>query len=375
MDINYHYYTVKTLAAYAGFDAETAQYIAYFSQLVDDYILHSPFTVDTRPPDFFVKNRLARKVKAGKGTDRWAFLPCATGFDVLRTVSAGYRLHTLMPFHFIMPREYKPHENTERSLYRCVSANRGDQLPINQLMRQSLSKASPEDKSSLMALGMLLHTFADTYAHEGFSGFKGWENDSYIHEMRCHLPPHDTMAEVESTVLRALPDIGHAKVGLAPDMCGCQITLFAKRTEKGPLEPFILRDNTVFFADCSRRILDMLCAVNKKTPFDDSRWSGLQNKLAEAQSHRGKNKGENWAGVFPHISYIYQKDEFISIQPEPPRHDKNELLTYTVSDDFYRYNEAAYRHTHAVTGVYVEQSRYAQLAAYLRFRGIARRTP
>ena len=31
-----------------------------------------------------------------------------------------------------------------------------------------------------MQLGMALHTYADTYAHCGFSGLEGWENKAVI---------------------------------------------------------------------------------------------------------------------------------------------------------------------------------------------------
>ncbi len=42
MNIDFHYYTVKTIAFYAGFSLEEAQDIAFYSQYVDDYNAYTP---------------------------------------------------------------------------------------------------------------------------------------------------------------------------------------------------------------------------------------------------------------------------------------------------------------------------------------------
>ncbi|MCL2605278.1 MAG: hypothetical protein FWD90_12430 [Defluviitaleaceae bacterium] len=375
MNINYHYYTVKTLAVHAGFSPRDAQYIAYYSQYIDDFIMHSPFILDREPPAFFIENGLAKKLRAHK--PRWAFSPCATGINAVRTLSSGYRLTALMPFHFIMTQPYNSlHKNAERSLYRCVTANRGGNLLVNRLVEQA-------SRSHLMNLGMILHTLADSYAHEGFSGFQGWENASYVNE---------GMTNTESAFYRALPSIGHANAGSVPDDCGLFIDIFAKKTEKGSFESFIRRDNTAYFADCSRRILDILCAVNKKDPFGDREWYALQTKLAEAQSGEREHNIQNaWENTFPHISYSYKKDEFINIRLDIQRHDEGLLqklkikaddlhnsyseegdrgrlssitLAQSADDEFFRFNEAAYCHVRAVTGEYSTRGHRTQLEAY-----------
>lgn len=333
--------------------------------------MYSPFILETQPPDFFTENSFACKLRNNKG---WAFSPCTTGINMMRTFSSGYRLMTLMPFHFIMPKPYNLlHKNAERSLYRCVTANRGKDLLINRLMDKALI-----GKPCFMSLGMLLHTFADTYAHEGFSGFAGWENASYVHE---------GMKPSEAAFYRVLPSIGHANVGSIPDLCGLTIDLYAKRNEKSAFESFIKRDNTCYFADCSRRILDILCAVNNKPPFGNQQWDVLQTRLAQAQ-----NSGD-WSNLFPSITYEYQKDEFVKIELEVHEHDAGVLgklkikaedlrdvyseesdrarvaaLTraFHVNDDFFKFNETAYRHVLSVTGDYCTLSHRTQLAEYCR---------
>ena len=46
MDINFHYYTVKALAVYAGFSEEYSQLIAEYSQFTDDYSLRGTLSVN-----------------------------------------------------------------------------------------------------------------------------------------------------------------------------------------------------------------------------------------------------------------------------------------------------------------------------------------
>ncbi|MCL2363098.1 MAG: hypothetical protein FWC71_00360 [Defluviitaleaceae bacterium] len=373
MKRDFHYNTVKVLAVHAGFSVQDAQYIAYFSQQVDDFIMHAPFITDSAPPPFFIENRLARKLRIRR--NRWVFLPCTTGINMLRTLSSSYRLHTLMPFHFIMPRPfYTLNKNAERSLYRCISANRGEHLLVNQRVKDIVQQMRTED--FLIALGITLHTFADSYAHEGFSGFQGWENAAHVHA---------GLRSSESLFFRTLPSIGHANAGSLPDECTAKIEIHAKRTEKSPYEPLIVRDNAVFFADCARRICDILCMANQKSPLNNSEWGQLSENLTTAQTHN------TWEKTFPGITFAYKKNEFLRIRLETLRHDAgllNDLeinpdglhdvycenadrarfaaltLAHHVNDDFFRYNEAAYRHIHAVIGEYSAHTHRTHLAHY-----------
>lgn len=73
MDINFHYYAVKTLAIHAGFDEECAQIIARYSQFVDDFTIYKTMVLDNVPT--FARH-LAKPYKG-----KWLFTPVTTGFD------------------------------------------------------------------------------------------------------------------------------------------------------------------------------------------------------------------------------------------------------------------------------------------------------
>jgi len=419
MRVNYHYYTVKTLAHIAGFDDDTAQFIAYFSQYIDEFIMHEPFVVEGKPPEFFIQNGLARELY----NHFWIFLPCPTGVNMTRTTSRNYQMHTLMPFHFIMPSVLTElPEASDRSKYRCRAANESDDLLIHRLMKKVTGAVNVRDKSSLMALGMLLHTFADTYSHCGFSGFRGWENRAYVSSL-IYKSPHiqdsfflNRMRERIKKYLIGrrkhsnsmnlflhlfygrLPSIGHAKVGLVPDCCECEIAIYAKETREGERKPLIDRDNSDFFGDCSRRILNILCDVNGRPPPGNDEWKGIRERLAHAQTIRDQGKHRinrrKWSKVFPEVLYHYNKREFIDIKLAPlNRHNgislglKKELelefkkrglsdiysgkgdqaraafpmVAKDVSEWFYTFNELAYRHVFRVTGEHASAGDFEQM--------------
>ena len=95
--------------------------------------------------------------------------------------------------------------------------------------------------------------------------------------------------------------------------------------------------------------------------------------------------------MFPEITFSYQKDEFIKVKLELIRHDTAILkymklkpedlqnihseagdqgrisaltLAHNVSEDFFRFNEAAFRHVRAATSEYCTRSHHTQLDIY-----------
>ena len=418
VNINYHYFTVKTLAHYAGLNEKAAQYIAHFSQQVDNFIMNSPFITVDEPPDFFLRNGLAHQY----GKNKWVFSPCPTGINAMNSVSHNYQLHTLMPFHFIMPKPYHTMpKNTDHSLYRCLPAGDSDSLFINELMAEALRNVKLDDEAWLMEFGMLLHTYADTYAHCYFSGFHGWENESYVSKMehKQETAPfvftgflsrlNDTciagifekpsgtaaMSPAEITFYRSLPSIGHGNVGHAPDCCDCDISLYTKKDRDSPLTPFIERDNTAFFEDCSKRIYILLCQAAGHTAPDEEAWTELNTKIKRVHSLREppnqKAMQKNWSAEFPDVRYSYDKSEFMKPRVELLHKDQslinklgckeNDLtdifseqgdqaragclvLVREISGGFYRFNELAYRRVYAATGEYSSTGNTEQLSAY-----------
>ncbi len=317
MNISYHYFTVKVLAVRAGFREEEAQIIAYYSQMVDDFVLSHRIIVGEMPPDFFVENGLAWEL----GNGSWGILPCPTGINFIKSVSHGYQRHTLAPFHFIPPCQLEAMESRPdftRLDYRCVCAGEREDLLIHDIVGEAARSAKNERTvKNLMRLGMTLHTYADTYAHCHFSGFHGCENEALISKAYNKRTGAEAVPDIERTLLRELPSIGHANVGTVPDICSYDIAYRIKASESGGLENTVERDNTASFSLCSRRILDLLCEMNGNPRYPDEEWEKLRTALVRAQYVK-KDTPEllekSFGQAFPDIVFTYDKNSRLSIK-------------------------------------------------------------
>ncbi len=403
MNIGYHYYTIKTLAVRAGFGEEEAQIIAFYSQMIDDFVLSNVLLLNSCPPDFFLKNNLAKKV----GEQEWLFWPCPTGIDMIKSVSHNYERHTLVPFHFIpittLPDierkqsnsngEMQPAEEMQsvgsfdRLAYRCQKADLSYDMLIVELLYQAVEAAKKEKShKNLMRLGMILHTFADTYAHCNFSGFHGYENEAKVKNAWKH-DGSPGISEAEIFFFKELPSIGHGNVGTVPDICTYRIAYAMKSSPKSGLDYIVERDNAQFFSECSRDIFHLLCTITGKKVLDDREWNELREKLIKAQTVKKDEKKyltPSWSQTFPDISYEYSKNIYFMLDmiveemeglllDSPRERVAQEVLKdafscegnqhrngcqvrlNNVTQEFFDYNELAYERVKAVTGEYRSQ--------------------
>jgi hypothetical protein len=377
MNINYHYFVIKTLASYAGYTEDDAQWIAHFSQQIDDYILSSPLFLDEEPPEFFIENGMAYKLPL----DLWLFFPHATGIDFISSVFEKFQRETITPFHFIPTKTLSEIESihpVKRSDYCCVEATSSEAILVNRLMQDVTERASAShDKKTLMEFGMMLHTYADTFSHCHFSGLHGSENNSYVKEAFDTYKNAEGLNELEILFFKASPSIGHANVGHTPDICDYRINLIMKKADP------IQRDNMTFFALCSRNLLEFLCKSNNRSPIDTNEWEALQIKLSAAEKVPNEEDipalEKHWKQVFPDYNYHYQKEEAFNLNLTAGEVSDDMLSKSGASKDdvldlysekgnqaragimllaseadqvFFDYNELAYRRVMEVTGSY-----------------------
>ena len=367
MDIDFHYFVVKTLTRTAGFPEEEAQTIAYYSQQVDDFTKCLPMLVRQEPPAFFLERKYAKKI--GEGV--WQVLPHPTGIDVIQSLEKHYRHTTLAAFHFLPAKtlaviEAEP--GYTRADYRCVRADDARAELIHQIMEQAV-EAVQEQKSerSLMQLGMALHTYADTFAHCGYSGLDGWENRAVIKEAFNQQTGKEEVSPQERFVYSTLPHIGHGNAGHVPDICTYRIDVAMCRDEQDDTcSLHIVRDNLQEFLVCAKGILEYLCRAAQTNIYQTISWEDFRKKLAAAmqvstdEENKEKKLIAHWSTVFPEIPYTYDKHRcfYLGDQEERPSVSADiEVLeevvdefTYDVTDAFYLYNELAYRRAELVVG-------------------------
>ncbi|MDR0958691.1 MAG: DUF4474 domain-containing protein, partial [Clostridiales bacterium] len=324
MNIIYHYYATKTLARKAGFDEKTAQLLAHFSQMIDDFILPGIVVLNNPqevPPDFFVSNHYA----APLGADAYAFQLLPTGIDFVQSLNESYRKHTLSPFHFV-PAKTLAECTSSRADYRAVAASSPSATLINRLVSEKVSAAKAEkSRANLIALGMAIHSYADTFAHCNFSGQLGWENESFIKNVSIApdisdfgaidlIPPIEA---AEIYFFKSMPPIGHANVGYFPDYSCLFIDYALKNAENDFSHSIeVSRSNADFYETPSRNILNFFRDVLGNSPVSDAEWQTIWTPLRNAQSVTRLVRPivkQIFGKYFPDIDYNYDENEYFNI--------------------------------------------------------------
>ena len=222
MNIEFHYYLLNVLCRYAGFPEQEARIISYASQFVDYNLV--TYTIDA-------PGRTYHSIP----TQNYGFWSSETPRQVY------------IPFHFV------PGETDHPGARRID----GQTNPLN------TTPDSPAAKQILIAalksrdlyrIGIALHTYADTWAHQNFSGIREPWN-------QCE----------EGSII---PPIGHAQVLKTPDL------LTARWEDPRLTEPHRHVDNRERAFAAARKIYKYLCTYNRR-PFDDADLviDSLQSKL------------------------------------------------------------------------------------------------
>lgn len=165
MNLFFHYYTVWFLASKAGYPPQDCEILAYSSQYVDN-------------------NIIALTLKTPRGL-----------FRTTPTQQFGFwdedaPAQVYIPFHFF------PGVAEEASAKRRDRRVNPLAVTPNSPLAQELVERALMSKD-LYRIGIALHTYADTWAHQDFSG--RWENWNSI------------------SPTSAIPAIGHAQAGREPD--------------------------------------------------------------------------------------------------------------------------------------------------------------
>lgn len=363
MDLNFHYFSVKTIARDAGFCEEDAQIIAAYSQFIDDYDIWENY--------FFLEVPDYAKSLATRYANMYSFYTVTTGFtslfDNIRLSLEKYQKEIVVPFHFIPTKKLKEiRKDAPRSEYRTAPADITGEFLIRHLLDDAKEKyfANP-GKYELMRIGMLLHTFADTYAHQNFSGFHGWENFSYLEKVTDNFDgDKDITNSYSPDLYEKIYSVGHANVNHAPDDTFAYFKMsMAEEESQKKKEDYTLyfsRSNAQVFADAARQIFRYLYECQGKPEPTEEEWNILREKLIKGFAFHSKNVEELeelWHTICPEYQYHYRKEElweknliYSGRKMTPGQIEEakqanstdgregNALIYKTAKEDFFRYN-------------------------------------
>lgn len=298
MKKDFHYYCIAVLAEAAGFVKKDALTIAYASQYVDNATESEP-------------------IRVGK----LMFDPVRTAHMGLKAFDWAVQKRVYIPFHFIPPKSIEaPHDSFVTQ-------------PNSEFARAIFDEACKGRTKKLRRLcrmGVALHTLADTWAHQGFSGRRDNEND--VEKIRIRKDGKRwSRPFLENILLDIPPQIGHAEAGVFPD----QPFLTWKYLRKAA-NVDVQRNNTDEFLKAAKTIYDLLRGIKKTKSDKPIPWKRIQPRIKKrlADTSDDHARCENWKDdfeeVFHPLKLHYDKREWRNDALQP-RKEKD-----TAWDEFSR---------------------------------------
>lgn len=324
MDVCFHYFAVKTVARAAGYREEQAQRIATYSQLMDDYDWQGYVRAENMPE--YLKRDGADVVfnEALK-----IISPVATGFpsvlDMASLILPRSQKLIVSPFHFI-PQDLQHVTNGD---LRTVPAKLHDGSYIASMLDRlgkDMAKESISESDALMKMGMLLHTFADTYAHQLFTGYNNRTNSVKLVSAKDNITQADAtqeygywveqwISQIEEDLGAEIPTIGHMSVVSIPDLS--HLSFEMEYTDIDGTKHVHSRSNTDLFVAASKELYLFMRGVIGETAEQEIKWEILAPLLAKGflidtvkDKANGKDAvirklSEHWSGVFKDYGYTY----------------------------------------------------------------------
>ena len=242
MDIDFHFSTVYVLSRWAGFSSGNAKVIAAASEFVDDNISEDPKIWAT------AKEVTPNGVIRYSGHDLWENLFNEEGNE-----------QVWIPYHFLPGLEGETEEDQ-------LICKKDSALALE--LEQRLKHLTFNDPNYAFKLGIGLHVFADTWAHQEFAGITSISN--IVKDLVVELFDGDGWKNIEemgdwikSVAIDLAAPLGHAGAIHWPDRPYAKW----KSTVKFPDG----RDNCDEFMEASERIYGILAAIQQNPQTDLSK--------------------------------------------------------------------------------------------------------
>jgi hypothetical protein len=155
MKIDAHYYAVLAFARAIGFNRKSARTIAYASQFVDDAKINH----------VVIEGHIPHDVQYNTIEGKPSFFNIATchSYTRIKTFNYSAMINNTAAFHFV------PGCNGNHFVKQLRCTEEGP--VITGILREALVD------DDLVKLGVVLHAYADTFSHQGFSGLLSKVND------------------------------------------------------------------------------------------------------------------------------------------------------------------------------------------------------
>lgn len=295
MQIDFHHATTYVVARDAGFNHKDADTIAYAAQYVDDAT--SSGAVYFNNGAAFNRISSAHKMLDIRNTEELA------------------NHYVWMPFHFLPGNGGKDAgQNPNGSFIDKIVCTPNSPI-AQEMVRDAILE---KDRAyGLHRLGITMHVYADTWAHQGFAGVLHEINEveDAVETDNCGVFKKGLASVLRDMVDDAIPPLGHGRAQTFPDMP------FLKWEYKNGRGNTIPRDNTTDFLTAA----DHMCIAMKRyiagnpyaevTCLSDGTREQIKNMFATTLFEDGEERHQKWLdairnGVFTVCGKIDIDDYF-----------------------------------------------------------------
>lgn len=287
MQRDFHYCTIKVLTQKAGFSPDEAQIIAYASEYVDDATDHLRFRVsgnlEIDHPRY----------------DGEYFDPICTahkGLQFVKSLNKTVQRKIYIPFHFIPSAEQSKQNNYD------FCTRPGDYLARLLVLdsKKNIEQARAQERlKSLIALGIALHSFADSYSHQRFSGRHNPFDNDIENIKRYENGKWKALSLFADYEYNLLPSVGHAEALSLPDLPYLRWQYLHEATNE-----IVLRDNTTIFSEAAESIFLLLGGSEPLW------WKEVLPRLKQIFAFVSDNREERmeqYPKFFPEIEFSYDE--------------------------------------------------------------------
>lgn len=302
-----HYYAILAFARALGFKKSIAHQIAYASQFVDDAkINHITLSRNFEDLDYTLINKEP------------SFYNMSTCHSYFRMKTYNYAAMTAntSAFHFVPG-------CSGRTFTRKMRCKQKTPV-ITEIINQALPEADP------VKFGMLLHSFADTFAHQGFSGLISRVND--ISKCKAKIKVHGenffkkwgrriAPKTYDKCFDLIIPAYGHGQAASFPDQPYLKWEyIYEYLDEKNELNIFTKIDNRRRFILAFYEIQQLLEKYLEKHPeYRDNDFEPISCKLCYKtiiKQGTVKERIKNWQNFYLNNELFTADDEAFEYNEE-----------------------------------------------------------
>lgn len=258
MQTDFHHGATYIVARYAGFEHEQAEIIAYCAQYVDDATNYGSIAFDN--------HAMYSHISSAHKTFSY------DNFDELRNHNVW------IPFHFLPGNGLiAAGKNPEGGFIEKIIC-RPDSPVAREMVRECIT--SQIKPYRLHRLGITMHVYADTWAHQGFAGVTheinnistldedGEKDDTFLKKMKHYFK--DAFNQEKGELIGNIFPLGHGAALGQPDKP------FLKWSYRDHNSQLVKRDNAAIFLDAA----DNMCRAMQRYLLGDpdAKVSGLPGK-------------------------------------------------------------------------------------------------